>query len=212
MSNKNKTLLAGALLLAIATMGGAGGAAAQTFASLPLIAEPANAVGAARALPAWTEFCSRHPAECAINRDEPEVMILSAKAWASIVAVNRRVNAEITPVTDAEHWGVPDRWDIPTDGSGDCEDYQLLKRKLLAEAGLPRRAMRVTVVIDEKNEGHAVLMIRTNRGDLVLDNKHDNVQPWFETGYTFVKRESADEIGWVSLGRAVSPVTTANRR
>jgi predicted transglutaminase-like cysteine proteinase len=42
----------------------------------------------------------------------------------------------IRPLTDQEHWGIEDRWDYPDDGYGDCEDYQLLKRKLLASAGL----------------------------------------------------------------------------
>ncbi|MEE8629514.1 MULTISPECIES: transglutaminase-like cysteine peptidase, partial [Methylobacterium] len=114
-------------------------------------------------------------------------------------------------VTDQEHWGVPDRWDLAEDGSGDCEDFQLLKRKLLAQAGLPRRAMRMTVVIDDKGEGHAVLMLRTDRGDLVLDNKTSAVLPWHKTGYTYIKREADESMRWVSLGRAVSPVVTANR-
>jgi predicted transglutaminase-like cysteine proteinase len=70
-------------------------------------------------------------------------------------------------MTDEEHWGISDRWDLPADGFGDCEDYQLLKRRLLAEAGLPRRAMRMTVVVDETGDGHAVLMVRTDRGDVV---------------------------------------------
>jgi len=61
---------------------------------------------------------------------------------------------------------------------GDCEDYQLLKRKLLVEAGLPRRAMRMTVVIDDIDEGHALLTVRTDAGDLILDNKVDAVLPW----------------------------------
>ena len=29
----------------------------------------------------------------------------------------------------------------------------------------------MTVVIDEQGEGHAVLMVRTDRGDFILDNK-----------------------------------------
>ena len=73
--------------------------------------------------------------------------------------------------------GVPDRWDLAEDGQGDCEDFQLLKRRLLAEAGLPRRAMRMTVVVDDKGEGHAVLMIRTAQGDFVLDNKTSAILP-----------------------------------
>jgi predicted transglutaminase-like cysteine proteinase len=71
--------------------------------------------------------------------------------------------------------------------------------------------MRMTVVIDEKGEGHAVLTLITDRGDFILDNKTSAVQSWRQTGYTFIKRESQDTQAWVSLGRATSPVTTANR-
>jgi predicted transglutaminase-like cysteine proteinase len=82
---------------------------------------------------------------------------------------------------------------------GDCEDYQLMKRKLLIEAGLPRRSLRMTVVIDENGEGHAVLTVRTDRGDLILDNKTDDVLEWFRTNYRYIKRESAEITGWVFL-------------
>jgi predicted transglutaminase-like cysteine proteinase len=54
-------------------------------------------------------------------------------------------------------------------------------------------------------------MVRTDRGDFILDNKTDGVLPWFQTGYVFVKRESQDAIAWVSLGGAISPTMTANR-
>jgi predicted transglutaminase-like cysteine proteinase len=88
---------------------------------------------------------------------------------------------------------------LPTDGIGDCEDYQLLKRKLLVEAGLPRRAMRMTVVIDDIGEGHAVLTVRTDAGDLILDNKVDAVMSWHEVNYEFIKRESSRLAGWLFL-------------
>ena len=185
---------------------------AQTLAALPRLEAPIAAVGDARPLPAWTAFCDRYAGECAIDRTEAATVTLSPRTMALIAGVNRQVNGTIKPMTDLDHWGIADQWDIPTDGYGDCEDFQLLKRKLLAEAGLPRRAMRMTVVLDEKNEGHAVLMIRTDRGDITLDNKTDAVLPWSETGYTFVKRESQDVVGWVSLGRAASPIVTARSR
>jgi predicted transglutaminase-like cysteine proteinase len=121
------------------------------------------------------------------------------------------VNGRIKPITDKEHWGLVDRWEFPDDGMGDCEDFQLLKRRLLVEKGLPRRALRMTVVIDELGEGHAVLMVRTDRGDYILDNKTSTVLPWDQTGYVFVKRESQDNQTWVSLGGRTSPTTTANR-
>src|SRR3954471_3381418 len=160
---------------------------------------------------AWADFCNRHRSECASDAAEPSVVRLTKATWDAINAVNRHVNATIKPLSDQDHWGVVDRWDLPEDGYGDCDDYQLLKRKLLAEKGLPRRAMRMTVVIDELNEGHAVLMIRTDRGDYILDNKTNAVLPWEQTGYVFVKREGQDSMAWVSLGGVTSPTATANR-
>ncbi|WP_238278607.1 transglutaminase-like cysteine peptidase, partial [Methylobacterium jeotgali] len=175
------------------------------LAALPAPAPVATVTGSAKPLVAWVAFCEAYAAECAVDPSEPARIALTAQVWASVVSVNRRVNRSIRAVTDMEHLGVADRWDLAEDGSGDCEDFQLLKRHLLAKAGLPRRAMRMTVVIDEKGEGHAVLTLLTDRGDLVLDNKTSAVLPWHQTGYTFIKRESQDAIAWVSLGGLSSP-------
>src|SRR4051812_4176463 len=208
---KNKLGAALGVAIAGATLLSAAAASAQTMASLPRGSLPAAVTGEARPVMAWVDFCRRHPQECAVDTAEAPVVALSPRIWQQIVSVNRRVNTTITAITDQEHWGIPDRWDLPTDGYGDCEDFQLQKRKLLAEAGLPRRAMRMTVVVDDEGQGHAVLMIRTDRGDFVLDNKLSTVLAWQRTGYIFVKRESEDAIGWVSLGGLNSPVATANR-
>lgn len=189
---------------------GAGALQAQTLASLPRATVQATAAGEAKPLAAWTEFCHRMPSECAVDPSEPTQVQLTPRTWNAIVAVNNRVNGSLRAMTDEDHWGLADRWDLPTDGAGDCEDFQLLKRRLLAQEGLPRRAMRMTVVIDGRGDGHAVLMIRTDRGDFVLDNKTNAIRPWYETGYVFVKRESQDRVSWVSLGRATSPTSTAN--
>ena len=56
-----------------------------------------------------------------------------------------------------------------------------------------------------------MLTLVTDRGDFILDNKTSTVHGWRQTGYTFIKRESQDVQAWVSLGRAASPATTANR-
>ena len=185
-------------------------------AQATLVPQPAGAVlapaeGAARPIPAWRRFCDEFQSDCEVDPSEAETVKLSRSSWQQIVAVNARVNATIKPLTDEAHWGVADSWNYPTDGYGDCEDYQLLKRKLLVEAGLPRRALRITVVVDEKGEGHAVLMVRTDRGDFILDNKTSTVLPWEQTGYVFVKREGQDDLAWVSLNGVKSPTTTANR-
>jgi predicted transglutaminase-like cysteine proteinase len=147
----------------------------------------------------WVSFCEQHTAECAVDSNEPDAVVLTDKVVGVIEAVNRRVNSTIRPMRDEDHWGHVDRWNFPDDGYGDCEDFQLLKRKLLVEAGLPRRALRMTVVIDGTGGGHAVLTLRTTRDDLVLDNQTDAILPWQETGYRFIKRESTHSTGWVFL-------------
>jgi predicted transglutaminase-like cysteine proteinase len=187
-------------------------AQAQTFASLSSGAQPIQNGGTAKPILGWVKFCEQNPGECAVNTGEARVITLTPQIWNAIVSVNKRVNADIKPVTDQEHLGVVDNWSLPSDGKGDCEDYQLLKRKILADMGLPRRAMRMTVVIDEIGEGHAVLMIRTDKGDYILDNKTSAVLSWDATGYSYVKRESQEATAWVSLGGiTTSPTTTANR-
>jgi len=203
-------LAAGGLVLAAALLGGAG-ASAQTLASLPIAAQGATVTGAARPILAWVEFCERYAAECAVDPGEPTEIVLTPALWQTLNTVNRRINKAVRAVTDLDHWHAADRWDLAEDGRGDCEDFQLLKRHELAAAGLPRRAMRMTVVVDEKGEGHAVLTVMTSRGDVVLDNKTSQILPWRQTGYSFIKRESQDATGWVALGRDVSPTTTANR-
>ncbi|CAO4151364.1 Bacterial transglutaminase-like cysteine peptidase [Methylorubrum aminovorans] len=210
-----KTGLQMGLLMLIVCVGLLGADAkaqsSQTMAALPAASAGLTVGAEARPILAWTEFCLSYSAECAFDRAEPARITLTPAVWSSIVSINRRVNRTIDPVTDQEHWGRPDRWDLAEDGRGDCEDFQLLKRKMLAAAGLPRRAMRMTVVIDEKGEGHAVLTLVTDRGDYILDNKTNAVLPWAQTGYVFIKREGQDALAWVSLGGASSPVTTANR-
>ena len=209
----NKTIegwLRAGLMIAIG-LGGTVGAAAQNGAALPAPSAPAALTGEARPVLGWVDFCARTPDECGFDAAEPSAIALTPKIWRTLLSVNRRVNATVRSVTDDDQWGVPDHWDLPSDGLGDCEDYQLLKRRLLSASGLPRRAMRMAVVTDEAGEGHAVLMVRTDRGDFVLDNKRDAVLPWHRTGYVFIKREGQSAAAaWVSLGGATSPATTAN--
>jgi predicted transglutaminase-like cysteine proteinase len=200
-----------AALVGIPLVIGGAGTQAQTLASLPPIAKSFETGGSARPIGAWVKFCEQFATECGVNTAEPAAIELTPQIWNTIVAINRRVNTRVKPITDKDHWGLLDRWEFPDDGMGDCEDFQLLKRRLLVERGLPRRAMRMTVVIDELGEGHAVLTIRTDRGNYILDNKTSAILPEDQTGYVFVKRESQDIVGWVSLGGRNSPTTTANR-
>jgi predicted transglutaminase-like cysteine proteinase len=130
-----------------------------------------------------------------------------------LVWINTWINETIKPLTDIEHWGVADHWSYPDDGYGDCEDYVLLKRRMLIQSGWPREALLVTVVRDEKDEGHAVLTVTTDKGDYILDNQNKNILLWSETRYRFIKRQSqADPNVWVSLSNQQPAIATATSR
>ncbi|QRM35257.1 transglutaminase-like cysteine peptidase [Microvirga sp. VF16] len=189
---------------------GMGTAVAQT--SAPSQTSALQAQGIANPTAAWTEFCNRLPSECTLDLTEPRTITLTSQLWTTLTSINKRVNQTIRAKTDDDHWGIADRWNFAEDGYGDCEDYQLVKRRTLVQQGWPRRALRMAVVIDELGAGHAVMLVSTDRGDFVLDNKKDAILPWSQTGYTYIKVESADATAWASLGGIMtSPTTAANR-
>jgi predicted transglutaminase-like cysteine proteinase len=159
-------------------------------------------IGGSTSVPyGWADFCRRYAGECDSGPLTSLDVNLTPKAMKEIGRVDRWVNAHVKPVSDMEHWGVIDRWDYPTDGKGDCEDFALFKRKMLIDEGFPRQALLMTVVKDEHNEGHAVLTVKTSAGEFVLDNMTDDVKPWDQTGYRFVKRQSqTDQNMWVQIG------------
>lgn len=160
----------------------------------------------------WVQFCRDNPAECAARPQRTEAVTLNRAAWAQLVQINTHVNAIIEPMTDMEQYGVEERWTYPVSGRGDCEDYVLLKKQLLIRAGLPAGALLVTVVRDRKGDGHAILTVRTDRGDYVLDNENDEIRLWHATGYRFVKRQTAhDPNRWVTIGPASDPAAVASR-
>src|SRR5215204_1576638 len=169
--------------------------------------------GTTRAPVGWLEFCSENPRECVSGSGLARDAVLSTRTWKELVRINRMVNDGITPMTDLDHYGVVEKWAYPDDGYGDCEDYVLLKQRLLVEAGWPRQALLITVVRDEKGDGHAVLTVKTDRGEFILDNQNHDILLWSETSYRYVKRQSqGDPNVWVSLGDPRPAPATATSR
>jgi len=161
----------------------------------------------------WVDFCQRYRGECQEATHEARDIELTAAAFRKIARINSWVNSHIDPVSDADHWGAVDAWDYPTDGKGDCEDYALLKRRMLIEAGFPVEALLLTVVKEKNGDGHSVLTVRTSRGEFVLDNLADQVKPWTAAPYRFVKRQSQENPNvWVSIGApTTAPLYVSNK-
>lgn len=160
------------------------------------------------------QFCTERPAECLPNFAVVMTEELTGARWQELLEVNARINATVTPVTDVALYQTEEYWTYPR-GYGDCEDFVLAKRRALIELGWPASTLLMTVVREPNGEGHAVLTVRTDRGDLVLDNQEALVKLWSETPYLYIKRQSqTDASRWVDLDDtrlAVPQVSSVSR-
>ena len=162
---------------------------------------------------AFLTFCSKNPAECARSGSVMRSVPLTPERHRELQQVNAHVNAAIQEVSDLEHHGQEDVWSIPRDGRGDCEDFALLKRKLLIQRGWPSSTLLMTVVGTPEGEGHAVLMVVTDAGDFVLDNKTSRIVLWSQTGYLFFSRVAqANPRQWEAIDGGNARYTAATRR
>jgi len=171
-----------------------GAAREKTGASMTVFGSTLPPIG-------YVNFCRTHKKDCADKSMKAEKVVLTDLRWRQLVEVNTYFNKRIQPVTDQELYKVPELWTYP-DNRGDCEDYVLAKKKYLISLGWSPSSLLITVVRDEKGQGHAVLTATTNLGDYILDNQHEDVLPWTATLYTYVKRQSQTQnTAWVALNK-----------
>lgn len=167
----------------------------------------------AKSLPpvGYVDFCGRGEAECQFHFGKVEMLSLTSENWDQIEQINRFVNTSIRPASDMELYNKADYWTYPK-SAGDCEDYVLLKKRYLTELGFNADELLITVVLDEHNEGHAILTVVTAQGDYVLDNRRNEILRWYETGYKFLKRQSqATANEWVSLQKSAPQILVSTR-
>lgn len=169
--------------------------------STPALAASAMPVGGVTSQPiGHFEFCEQHHRDCAPHTASTIAARLTNFGWKTVVSINSAVNAEIEPMTDEELYGREEVWAYPVSGAGDCEDFVLEKRRRLMKAGISASDLLITVVRKPNGEGHAVLTLRTNDGDFILDNLNDDVLAWSDTPYTFLKRQASFDSGrWVKV-------------
>lgn len=176
-------LVAASVLCALApSPGTAQSSAAEVRAERVLVTPP----------PQFRDSCRRYMWLC--DNAVPSGTVLSDTEMLELASrINRRVNLMVAPVTDAENYGTADYWTLPTRLTGDCEDYVLLKYKMLIEAGIDGRNLAVAIALNRKGENHAVLVLHHASGDLVLDSETSRIELWNETGYRFLAMQSSDD-------------------
>lgn len=203
----NSILLAGGLLrgaLALAALG---------LSTLIASAGSTMVVGGLTSQPiGHYEYCKANPQECAIRTRDTHPEHMSEALWATVSRINLAVNDSVKPMSDNDIYGKDEVWTLPINGVGDCEDYVLEKQSELHKAGLSLANLLITVVRKPDGEGHAVLTVRTNEGDFVLDNLSDEVREWRDTGYLFLKRQSEENTGrWVAIRKGQTSTVASVR-
>lgn len=193
-------------LLVVALLSCLGGGVAMAGDSALFVAEH----GKSKPPIGFVKFCAQSPSECKGKGTllTPRLR-MSPERWADLFEVNLQVNKDIKPASDQELYGEVEFWAYPVT-SGDCEDYVLLKQRELEQRGFPSSSLLITVVLDENNEGHAVLTVSSDAGDFILDNRRDDILLWSETKYRFLKRQTQrDPKQWVSLDDAKTTATAS---
>lgn len=194
------------LLLAVAIGFGAWGGAAEA-------AQPFMQTGGRTTQPVGHyEFCQREPDQCRQKSPRQAPVELTRKLWSAMIDINNAVNDAVSPRTDMEIWGKEEVWSYPT-SVGDCEDYALEKRRRLMKLGVSAGDLLITVVRQPNGDGHAVLTVRTSRGDFILDNLEPRVMAWQETPYTYLKRQSERHSGaWIAIDDSRANVAVGSVR
>jgi len=171
---------------------------------------PANAgtylpTGAPAVPPAgFLGFCVRHLPDCIAKPQEATSIELTDAQRRTLETVQFKINASIRPREDSDH-----AWEYPTDGTGDCNKFALSKRRELIALGWPRNILLLATATTERGEGHLVLVVRTDRGDLVLDNRVSQVVDWSALPYRWISVQSQQSpVRWVSI--LSQPIATAD--
>lgn len=142
----------------------------------------------------YHSMCARDPKLCMYDYQARQDQGVSAPKrldqpqWNELDRLNREMNRAIRPRTDPG----PDHWTLGV-YSGDCEDYAIAKKHALIEADWSADQLLYAVVEGISSPYHLVLVVRTDRGDFVLDNLTDRITSWEDSGYTFVIRQSAED-------------------
>ena len=95
-----------------------------------------------------------------------------------IAGVNDIVN-RVPYINDSNIYGQSDYWATPVEflkNGGDCEDFAITKYVALRALGVPEERMRILILQDmQKNIPHAILVVYTDNGPVLLDNQIKSV-------------------------------------
>ena len=127
-----------------------------------------------------------------------------------LARVNQWVNQQITYINDDRNYHQSDFWATAEQtiarGSGDCEDYAILKMQLLRAAGVDASRMKLVLLRDlAANSDHAFLLVQTAEGKVVLDNMTDRVYDGSHPNSVRPVLSFSENRRWVHAYRGLQP-------
>ena len=148
----------------------------------------------------FVKFCATNPGDCKTRSAAHERIAMSPERWNQLYLINSlREWQDCARSATRTSTAKPSTGPIPPmreTAKTTCCSRSVSWKGL----GFSAEALLITVVLDEKNEGHAILTVTTDAGDYVLDNRFDKVSRWNDTTYKFLKRQShANPLQWVAL-------------
>lgn len=149
---------------------------------------PMPVVGNLTGCPAqWLDFCKRNPFQVGTIDPAlpylPDVDDITDETAKLIGRLNYVINTHPYK-SDRAKYGIADKWGL--DPSNDCEDKALVKRMLISHCtGIPLIRLSLALLTTRAAYrrpamDHAVLCLRTSRGDYILDNLTNHIHPWEE--------------------------------
>ncbi len=188
-------IVSGALVVLALALGMTVSAAGPAYASQLVIASKAVSAPAG-----FRGVCARYAWAC--DRSSAATVHGAAAKLELANRVNRAINLRVREISDERQYKTAEHWALPTQRGGDCEDFALLKKLELQRAGIAPDRLLIATVLDRKRRAHAVLVLRTDEGDFVLDNLTSRIKPWDKTGYSFLRmQDPTAPSGWTAVMR-----------
>src|SRR6185312_14020563 len=166
-----------------------GGSALQNASAMPA-PQPVGAkdycaaTPAAAAQPFWDIFCQGDTAAVTVT--------LTQERWNELASIQNQVDGSITynPTTS---------WD-PLAAVGDCKTYSAATALALLQHGWPAGALRIATAFvndgsAQQGASHAVLLVDTDKGTIVLDSRQAGPRPWESLRYIWLSAEIPDGHG-----------------
>jgi predicted transglutaminase-like cysteine proteinase len=168
-------VICGIAIASMSTHADAAGAAgfARSFAAV----EKTTVAQIAISAPGGFDGCVLSAGQCVSTIAAP----LTGERREELLRVNREVNATIGALDDYFSGFATDVPATPAMSAEDCGDCAAIKRTALAGAGWSSAALRLAFALNDDGSLEKVLVVTTDKGDIVLGN----------AAFSPVKRETA---------------------